>query len=264
MFCSGVAQAKLVHIRCAAKLLLFSSPPSKHVYSLSPAPLHSLVLLTGYQLALIAPDKWKAPPAEGYGGIVHPDGERRKKVDLKGKGKVTAIAKSTISAASATITKGKTIEEKKVVGKAKGKEAASAAAAPAKAVPRPIGALRGLFAKQEAAPPPIKKRKASPPPPAKKMVPKKEVPPPAPVPAKKTKIVSNGIFGDEEVSDDEFAIGDDEMDAMREMEEEMEQEKKKKDNAEKIRILKIVKKGETAKEKEKRELAVSLLLKDIT
>ncbi|GAA5862406.1 hypothetical protein JCM3774_002505 [Rhodotorula dairenensis] len=153
-----------------AKSALFSPAPSSHVYALAPARLTSLGLLSVSALSLIRPEvreqKWKAAPegAPAYGGIVHPDGERRVP---QGKRKAAppplpAAPKAGPSGTSKPVKKEATAaaDPKPVKGKGKGKgkekESASAAAASKgkakvkKEEPkiRPIGQLGGLFAKK--------------------------------------------------------------------------------------------------------------------
>ena len=222
----------------SAKTALFLSTPHKHVYALSPIAPPTLSSLASYALTNIsaaAQAKWKPAPAAkegGYGGIVHLDGERKK----KGKGKakaapVTAPARtnsstSVASTSASTSSKpaAKTAAPSASTSKSKASTSTSkASTSTSKPAARPIGTLGGLFAKQAAAPKVEKKvpakRKASPPPKSKTVT--KAVPAPKAAPAKKAGR-SNGIFGDEELaSDEDFDMDGDDFDeeAMREMEE---------------------------------------------
>ncbi|ORY84671.1 DNA polymerase subunit Cdc27 [Leucosporidium creatinivorum] len=235
-----------------SKLSLFVSP-SKHIYALSPSVPPTLSSLAPYALSSVAESskaKWKPAPEGGYGGITHPDGERKK----KGKGKakiapVTAPARAASGSAAGVKkeeTKPKDVKPSTSDSKDKGKgkapvKTASIFNAPStsKAPARKIGELGGLFAKASAAPKPEKKekktstttttststkRKASPAPTKSKTITKAVTPPKAAAPPKKAGR-SNGIFGDEELaSDEEIDLdGDDDMwdeEAMREAEEE--------------------------------------------
>lgn len=275
-----------------AKLSLFNSP-SQHIYALSPAALPTIASLAPLALSSLAESsksKWKPAPEGGYGGITHPDGERKK----KGKGKAKAAPVTAPARPSSVVKKEETkpaISDKdKGKGKATTTKTASIFNAPStsKAPARKIGELGGLFAKASAAPKPEKKakassasststatkRKASPAPTRSKTV-TKAVPAPAAPPKKAGR--SNGIFGDEELASDED-LGDEDMwdeEAMREAEEEANRAAEKKKAAAKqgsgrasrsseVKEVKKEVKGDdglTVKErrlKEQKELSVSL------
>jgi hypothetical protein len=162
-------RANRLRAKNAAKTALFSSAPTSHVYALVPTRLTSLALLSASALSLIRPEireqKWKVAPesAPAYGGIVHPDGERKVP---QGKRKAPPMPAAAAAAApkagpSGTSKPAKKDQEvaaasKPVKGKGKGKEketASSAAASKGKAKKeepkiRPIGQLGGLFAKK--------------------------------------------------------------------------------------------------------------------
>lgn len=150
----------------AAKTALFSPAPTSHVYALVPTRLTSLALLSASALSLIRPEvreqKWKPAPesAPAYGGIVHPDGERKVP---QGKHKAPPMPAAAPKAGPSGTSKPAKKDEaaaaaasKPVKGKGKGKEkesASSAAASKGKAKKeepkiRPIGQLGGLFAKK--------------------------------------------------------------------------------------------------------------------
>ncbi|GAA5958531.1 hypothetical protein JCM8115_002495 [Rhodotorula mucilaginosa] len=152
-----------------AKSALFSPAPTSHVYALVPTRLTSLALLSASALSLIRPEvreqKWKAAPesAPAYGGIVHPDGERKVSHGKREAPPMPAAAAAAAPKAgpSGTSKPAKKDQEvaaasKPVKGKGKGKEketASSAAASKGKAKKeepkiRPIGQLGGLFAKK--------------------------------------------------------------------------------------------------------------------
>ncbi|KAI5478221.1 protein of DNA polymerase subunit Cdc27 family [Pseudohyphozyma bogoriensis] len=190
------------------KLSLFATPPSRHIYAIAPSVVPTLATLSTYSLPSIPQserEKWKPAPSTGYGTIEHPEGER--KVAGKGKGKaggkdVVVPTKAALSAKEKAKEKEKDDKKPSTSTTTKGKEKATEKA---KAAPRPMGSLGGLFAKSSVP----AKRKASPPP--KKSTEKKVERKPA---VKK----SNGIFADEELDSDE-EVDDDEMQALREMEE---------------------------------------------
>ena len=238
------------------KLQLFDKP-SQHVYSLSPAPLSPITLLTAFDLPLESPSivgtKWKPAPENGYGGIVHPDAEARrarlgtggtgtKATDVKGK----AVEKNAVASTS-TATKAK---PKKVV------EAPSKPAAKASFLSRPIGSAGGLFSKVPAAAvaPPKKK---------KPVVPSPSPSPPPPPPKKKAPKKAgkaNGAFADEEVDTDE-EMGADEEEELRLMEEAAIKAQALKEKAKKKKEVEAKKKAvldrakETERDRTKRELA---------
>lgn len=150
-----------------AKTALFSPAPTSHVYALVPTRLTSLALLSASALSLIRPEvreqKWKAAPesAPAYGGIVHPDGERKVPHGKRKAPPMPAAAavapKAGPSGTSKPVKKDEAATDSKPVkgkGKAKEKESVSSAAASKgkakKEEPkiRPIGQLGGLFAKK--------------------------------------------------------------------------------------------------------------------
>lgn len=150
-----------------AKSALFSPAPASHIYALAPARLTSLDLLTASSLSLIRPEvreqKWKAAPEStpAYGGIVHPEGERK---IAQGKRKAppmppaaAAAPKAGPSGLSSKAKKDDSEDVKpspaaKAKGKGKEKETASGkgTAKAKKEEPkiRPIGQLGGLFARK--------------------------------------------------------------------------------------------------------------------
>ncbi|GAA5972569.1 hypothetical protein JCM11641_001903 [Rhodosporidiobolus odoratus] len=147
-----------------AKAALFSRPPSSHVYAVTPTPLaiSQLTLLHTASLSLVKPEareKWKpSPEADGekaYGGIVHPDGERRRQPGQGGaRGAPTSTAARAGSNGKGAETKPavpKKEETKAAVKKEeKGKGKVSAAKGKAKddkkkASGLKIGERRGLF-----------------------------------------------------------------------------------------------------------------------
>lgn len=223
-------------------LFLPFPPPTQHIYALSPQPLTSLSQLAPYALSSLSDStraKWKPAPEGGYGGIVHPEGEMRKKGKAREKvvgvtapaaAKASAVASTSAAAktSSTTAPKGKSTATSTSTSSAKASTSKSAASTSKSAAPAPrkIGELGGLFARSTPAPKPDKKekekkRKASPPPKPKTVT--KAVPAPKAAPKKAGR--SNGIFGDEELaSDEEFEMdgGDEGMwdeEALREAEE---------------------------------------------
>ncbi|KAM0754686.1 hypothetical protein T439DRAFT_321722 [Meredithblackwellia eburnea MCA 4105] len=171
----------------ASKTELFMAAPTKHIYALSPSPLPTLAALSSYQLSSATEasiEKWKKQPEGGYGGILHPEGEKRKS---------TTVAPTKGGTGKTGVKK---VEEKKAP-MASGSGSSSKASDTASTSNG--GSIKGMFAKATANQSNVPaKRKASP---VKEKEKEKEKP-------KKT--TQNGIFADEEVSDDEF--GDDGLD----------------------------------------------------
>lgn len=162
--------------RLTVQSLQFISPPSAHIYSLSPGLLPDLSLLTGYDLpsapAATAP-KWKDAPATGYGGIHHPKGDRKpvatNSSDPKAKKSIApAVQAKKPIASTSTSTQSSLGATKATTTKAKGGKT-EPSKPPAK-VFRPIGSLGGLFAKSIPEPKPKKHESPAPesPVPAKK------------------------------------------------------------------------------------------------
>lgn len=204
------------------KLSLFVSTPSSHIYSLSPVPLPTLEMLTGYALPSLfssssetATSKWKKIPEGGYGGISHPDGNREPLLDSDLPPPLASTSTSKSTTVKQDIKPAPTIaaEKKskptpapiasKSTAKGKGTAAKEVSKPPAK-VFRPIGSLGGLFAKQTEAAVVKKKKHDSPAPdsPVAKKKPKNKV-----VVEDKKKVVkkagrANGAFADEEVETD--------------------------------------------------------------
>lgn len=230
-----------------------------HIYSLSAAPLDPITLLTSYDLPLQSPSidgtgfKWAPSTSFEYGGITLVGAKARAETlgggggGAKGKGKVkepikvvgklaarpkaapsTAVGGSSNflgASSSKTTDKGQTGEEK-----------------PAKTsfLNRPMGARGGLFANSAPPPPAVDKKPVvakkgikkkvltsdSEPdvPASKKTVVKKSPPKKVLAPTKKAG-KGNGIFEDEEVSDDDWAMDEE---AMKEVEEQALKDAKKK------------------------------------
>ncbi|GAA5853727.1 hypothetical protein JCM8547_007425 [Rhodosporidiobolus lusitaniae] len=136
------------------KLALFTRPPSSHVYALTPTPLTTpqLSLLHTASLSLVsssAREKWKDAPtgdAAAYGGILHPDGVKKRKAGAK-IGPTPPVSNAGPSAVkkekeeTKPDVKGKGKE--KAPEKGKGKEIKKKAA---DAGPK-IGERRGLFSR---------------------------------------------------------------------------------------------------------------------
>ncbi|GAA5837232.1 hypothetical protein JCM11251_004941 [Rhodosporidiobolus azoricus] len=150
-----------------AQTALFSSPPTIHVYALTPTPLTTaqLSLLSTSSLSLVSSanrDKWKTlstEDSEGYGGIRYPDGVRKRKPGEGARGGATSAAKPAAAGSSKAATVKKE-EDKKPAPGAKGKQVEKKKPEPKKKATGPkIGQLRGLFSKSFDEPAPSKKGK---------------------------------------------------------------------------------------------------------
>ncbi|KAJ8292473.1 hypothetical protein OF846_004252 [Rhodotorula toruloides] len=141
-----------------AKRSLFTDDPapSSHIYALSPAHLTSLSLLSTTSLSLIPPSvretKWKASPDDipAYGGIVHPDGERKRKPGqgARKSAAMPAAPKAGPSKDKAAVKKQAEPPAKPAKGKGKAKEEPAKGKKKDEPKARPIGQLGGLFARK--------------------------------------------------------------------------------------------------------------------
>ncbi|KAK4699103.1 hypothetical protein P7C70_g7161, partial [Phenoliferia sp. Uapishka_3] len=182
------------------KLSTFLTPPSTHIYALSPSPgLPTLSLLTSYSLSntpLTTSSKYKPPPPAGYGLILHPDGNPPKRKVVNGGAKPKAkVVEAKVEAKP--VASGSGIVKKGVANGGKEEK---------KTVVVKMGSLGGLFADKNPVAVVPAKRKA--PPVAAKKAPVKAV-----VKEKPKTTVKNGIFDDEMDDEDEDEI-DAEMEAM--------------------------------------------------
>ena len=226
-----VSCSRLTHLSplITAESARFSPEPTKHVYALSPSPPTISLLAASSSIAHASTSRaagddqstWKPAPADGYGTITHPDGPRKRAAsakDTKPPPKSTAAQAAPapkVGAVAKADVKGKGKDSAKLNGMASlfGKPNKPAAAA------RPIGQLGGLFAPRDPPKPQeveVAKKAKDKVVPSKRKAEEKEKPREKPKPVKK---VANGIFGEEEVDDDDEFNEEDES-AMREMEEE--------------------------------------------
>jgi hypothetical protein len=284
----------------AAAKSLFSPAPSSHVYALTPTPFTTaqLSLLHTASLSLVdsaAREKWKASPSgadAGYGAILHPDGERKRK------GGVAAVPRAAAPAPKAGPSAVKK-EDEEAKPLAKGKEKAAPATKKKEVKKKDtgpkIGERRGLFSKSFDEPPPksmskkgkgkassdedsdedeseeeeVKpkktvpaKRKSSPTVSRSSSTTTKSVvkpaPKPAPAPAKKK---SNVMTIDDDDDDDLWGAMDEEamMEAEREAQKQVDA-KKKAAGSGGVKKSAGAKKGETEREREARELEVRCFL----
>ncbi|KAK4055028.1 hypothetical protein OIO90_003369 [Microbotryomycetes sp. JL221] len=183
----------------------FVGTPTRHIYALSQGSIKDVSILATSALYCqpeSAIKKWKPTPEGGYGGIVNPDGAKKRNtttssgkkmsaltVDSKGKGKETTTIASTTSKTTS--------------------KSSTAGTSSTKTITRPIGQLGGLFADQNTST-------------SKSTVPTKRKVTESTTKASTTTTKSkdgskragksNGIFGDEELDSDQD-FGDDDMDA---------------------------------------------------